>query len=597
MRMHRTKLITTAMLVIAAALPVASHAQNATDFQIKGSDTLLEVMRNSIKKAQTTKDQGGVNNVLPTAAPTIWYEGTGSGAGETAMQAISGTFNLGTQSIAGMSRNFKTAVLTRYPSWTPGEVNVVALDAATIVTKGGNNRCKNVSVPVVATNNSLAQANDRAAVLTFGTAGTGYTQLLEVVLTGVDGSGSVAACSDPKRVQAVADLAACQGVTTINHIYRRDDSSGTNDTFKERLFEAGIGGRFCNGAAAGTAGGNKANPNLNNQDNDPIRRPCDVTGSQVACTDATGALCANSNPASGCTQGLVTAISFEDPGVADLTKTIGARVAASDGSTMGLAGAAATSGTGADPAFLNKIPPSVDNVRGGAYMLARRLYLQRGPSNTLKDAGVDFNASNTAPPPATGPAAGCVGAACGNQRINVNATTTAYNCPSTGTTGCTGGGQTQRNLEDALFNFMTQADAGVSPNGVPGKCNIQDVVTAAGFFPCTPSCLDTAASPNLCALVPYETAPTLPSACLPSGTQTANVGVNTWNGGARWSAFTATAAGTCCSTGAAVAAGGSCTAANSGRVINSACSTAGVQAECAAGLTCTDIGGGNIACQ
>jgi hypothetical protein len=34
-----------------------------------------------------------------------------------------------------------------------------------------------------------------------------------------------------------------------------------------------------------------------------------------------------------------------------------------------------------------------------------------------------------------------------------------------------------------------------------------------------------------------------------------------------------------------------------GRAINSACSKDGVQAECSAGLTCTDIGAGTLVCQ
>jgi hypothetical protein len=38
-------------------------------------------------------------------------------------------------------------------------------------------------------------------------------------------------------------------------------------------------------------------------------------------------------------------------------------------------------------------------------------------------------------------------------------------------------------------------------------------------------------------------------------------------------------------------------AAATGRALNSACSTNGVQAECATGSTCTDLGGGLLACQ
>ena len=39
----------------------------------------------------------------------------------------------------------------------------------------------------------------------------------------------------PAQGQAVLDLAAAQGVTTIDHFYRRDDNSGTTNTIFEKI--------------------------------------------------------------------------------------------------------------------------------------------------------------------------------------------------------------------------------------------------------------------------------------------------------------------------------------------------------------------------
>src|SRR5262249_28452725 len=155
---------------------------------------------------------------------------------------------------------------------------------------------------------------------------------------GVDGSGSAAACSSPKRVQAISDFSAAFGVPIVRHFYRRDDNSGTTDTFKDKINV----GRFCNGAAVGVLGTNKTHPNLNNQDLDPIRRPCDVSNpgvrEQVACTDLSTGLSCNTN-APSCTQGLVTALSENDTSISDITVTIATR-AGSDatGLTVGYAG-------------------------------------------------------------------------------------------------------------------------------------------------------------------------------------------------------------------------------------------------------------------
>jgi hypothetical protein len=139
--------------------------------------------------------------------------------------------------------------------------------------------------------------------------------------------------------------------------------------------------------------------------------------------------------------------------------------------------------------------------------------------------------------------------------------------------------------------------ATASPDGAPGRCNTDPIVKQYGFITCLDDCLATpTGSANLCSKSPYAYPASPPSACFPAGTQTA-AGVSTWNGAPLFGALVSAAASTCCSTGAAVAAGGTCPAANADRAVNFACSTANVQAECAAGLVCTDIAGGTLVCQ
>ncbi|MEI6225929.1 MAG: hypothetical protein WCS72_14320 [Deltaproteobacteria bacterium] len=604
MRKHGRKLVTAAVLIAATAIPGAGHAQVPANpnYYIKGSDTLFDIMTASINAAKA-------KNVLPTTSPTLIYDGTGSGNAENEMKSTSGTAagRLGVQSIGPMSRNFRPATVTQFPSWQPGLQNIVALDAAVVMSFNGTQKCKNYSLPLLSTDGTKAAPNTATLPVAFGTTGSGYDQILEIILSGIDGTGSTAACADPRRVQAIADLAACQGVSAINHFYRRDDNSGTTDTFKDKIMRGGAGGRFCNGAALGSLGGNKAHPNLNNQDLDPIRRPCDVssaTRSQVTCTDVTtGALCNSS--AATCTQGFITALSENDGTISDITVTIGARVAAdSTGATMGFAGReGAKVNPNANAAFVNTNPPTNDLVRLDSYMLARRLFLQRGPANPTLDAGVDFNATNTAPPPAAGPPAGCLttpptvtGAACGNQRVNNTAVLTAgLTCPDGSANLCAGGGTTQRGLEDTLFNYMTDPGGSASPDGAPGRCNTDPIVVQYGFIPCLDSCLDTpTGSANLCSKSPYTNPASPPSACFPAGFQTAT-GVVSWSASATpaplWAAVTTGATGTCCTTGVA-AVGGACPAGNTSRGANFACSTPGTQAECATGLACTNLAPG-----
>src|SRR5262249_3309328 len=187
--------------------------------------------------------------------------------------------------------------------------------------------------------------------------GNPATHWLKLILGGVDGSGSVAACSHSSRLEALQALSDCMNVLQIDHFYRRDDNSGTTDTMKEKL---GIG-NFCNGNARGPL-------NTNDPDGDPIRRAC-VSGPSFSPTPCTNG-----------TLGLVVALSQADPNSSDVTVSIGKRVALDpNGQTVGYAGReSAFTVPGATKVNIHTIVPSIPNVRVGLYDLSRRLFLQKG---------------------------------------------------------------------------------------------------------------------------------------------------------------------------------------------------------------------------
>ncbi len=279
-------------LGIATALAAMSFGQQALaqavppPWSLNGSDTWFDVITQALIQANTDCPGTDVTNTISN----LHYAGGGSGTGETNLLNNK-------QSIAPMSRNFKGAIIGTggtHTNWTPTLRNVGGLDAAVVDTKGGANRIKNIQLPTPVGVTNEAAPNDPAVPCDFGTQGSCYTQLMGIVLGGTDGSGSVAACSSPARVQAILDLAALQHVSTIEHFYRRDDNSGTTDTIKEKLKIA----NFCNGRARGILGSNTVDPtnnNLNNQDNDPIRRACPAPSASFRankCTDfTTGLIC------------------------------------------------------------------------------------------------------------------------------------------------------------------------------------------------------------------------------------------------------------------------------------------------------------------
>ena len=119
--------------------------------------------------------------------------------------------------------------------------------------------------------------------------------------------------------------------------------------------------------------------NLANADGDPIRRACvpEATGTyaKTACTLYPAATPCTAGDA-GCTQGLVVALSENDPGMPDVDASIARRVRLdSNNQTLGFGGRAASRQTGNAAPNINGISPNNTNVRNSAYFAARRLFL------------------------------------------------------------------------------------------------------------------------------------------------------------------------------------------------------------------------------
>jgi hypothetical protein len=603
---------------VASAQDCTVSTADPACYHLKGSDTLFDIMTTAINAARTAGVPGAKN---------LYYEGTGSGNAETAMSNKGPAVgSLGSQSIGPMSRNFRPKWIDALAvgsagnvktSWYPGVANVVALDAAVFVVKSTTS-CKNVSFPTIvdsATGTGVTRARTNTTTLPtlFGN-GTAfnnlastanYDNLLMVALGGVDGSGSLQACSDPRRVQALQDLAGCMGVDHIEHIYRRDDNSGTTDTWKDRIIVTAstadprypwVGGRFCNGQSIG--GINGANPqygicsvtrsittcandagcptgevcqfNLNNQDLDPIRRSCvapDATHAPTSCTDTTtGLACQASDNNPNCTQGLIVALTDTDPpysALQDITTSIAARVKNdSTGTTTGYAGRTAVApGLGTKGLAINTTGFTDTNVRKDAYLLSRRLFLQ--------------NALAAGQPAAEAP----------------TDTATAI--------GITGAGAPQLTAEQNLFNFMTDVNGSASnPVGTPGRCNVDPIVKQFNFITCTTDCNTDVStlSGNLCANTPAPAVAGALGALLPNGPKSGTVPVvvngftfNYGVGGAKF--INSTGSNAACTAGS-VCVSGPCTAAltcpaANGRPSNAACSQG---SDCASGQCIDALG-------
>jgi hypothetical protein len=630
----------------------------ANCWHLKGSDTWFDVMTTSIKNARLA----GI-----TGSNELFYDGSGSGNAESQMDKAT-TTDLGAQSIGPMSRNFRpkfidtltppttTPVFTGnfaqrtgtaapfgtqvgHAAWAPTCANVLGLDAAVFVTRatgagsGLNDIDVNTSVNSAATPASFKQSVINCSAAPGGNCSTNfadgtafnninstinYSNLWSIVLSGVDGSGSIRACADPRRVKALLDLSTAVGVSTLDHIYRRDDNSGTTDTIKDRIMVVTsptntatptvdpryplTGGRFCNGQSIGQINSSTnqtglcavtrdvclfgfppptgfacpahvdpntgvqqvCQVNLNNQDVDPIRRPCtaaDSTHAPTSCTDlTTGKPCQAGDGNANCTQGLVVALTDTDPGSSDITTSIANRIKNGGGSVIGFAGNEAVNGLlfQTKSVSINGTKANDTNVRNSAYLLARRLFLQNAAAaGDLAADLVDDLAVNIA--------------------------------------GGGDGGATQFNDEQNLWAYMSQ------------RGNTDPVMDQFNFVHC--SSLGDGNDPcselnNLCALPAAASAPPF-AAAFPNGSVATTTGVpvygsvgsggaksvdsqgNTWNGTtavATTCAVPAAGAQNSCITDGSTCTGGACPAANN-RPSNAACTR---NSDCASGV-CTDV--------
>ncbi|HEY6880159.1 MAG TPA: hypothetical protein VI299_19175, partial [Polyangiales bacterium] len=244
----KTKALFASVALIGSGVSVAS-AQN-----IQGSDTLELVAKDVIAAC--------------TESPALAYVGGGSGTGESAM-----TLNPGTQDFAPMSRLLNT------PAADSCRINIA--DDAIGIWRSPSTTCSNIG--------------DAAAPAS----ATGAKALLRTIYFGctTDASSCTPDCGGTARRNLISNwntIFGCSGsecTTGLRHAFRRDDTSGTTDVFRDRL---GIstslnpaaptpGGvpvvPFCNGNDVGAL---PANPNGYSagrlqQDLDPVRTACVIS--------------------------------------------------------------------------------------------------------------------------------------------------------------------------------------------------------------------------------------------------------------------------------------------------------------------------------
>jgi hypothetical protein len=434
-RMKRTLgiVIPVSITVLAASGGVA-HAQ----FTLEGSDTLTDVIKDSIAGS-------GANLV---------YSNLGSGQGEKDIAQLGcpsagitkGNFQ---ESIAPMSRNFQAVITSWCPTWAPSTNNVIGLDAAVFSTNNYAGRCLNQTVPLkcIKTDPVTHLCTTWDPTLAEPTTPSDLSILLFGYNTSGTGHGLTSECADSHRIAALNRLITCMGVNDVTHIYRRDDNSGTQDTLREH-FQFNY---WCNGKAEGNVT-SPTNSNVLNEDLDPIRRPCippDGSHAKTRCTfyptaeSCSDPLATINHPTYGtlkCTQGLIVALSENDPGSDDITLSIANRVK-NDGfnQTVGVAGRASIELPGQPTAGMtvNTVSFSDVSVRANQYMLSRRLFLQRNPS----------------PAPTYSPA--------------------------------------RLTEENKLFTWATN------------RCNMYPIIKAHGFVTCLDVCTDAVNDPaNLCVITP-----------------------------------------------------------------------------------------------
>ena len=497
----RGTILPTAIGVAAIGVGTA-WAALSVPYNFDGSDTLGDV-------APTT--------ITASGATELHYRAMGSGTGEANVLA-------GTQSIAFMSRNFKATVLsgTGHSGWQPQPNNVLGLDAGVVVVRNWTQKMQNVVMAPDTANPGKALPDSD----------------ISLVMSGYQAAGTAAACRHPNRLAAIDRITNAMHTSQINHFYRRNDASGTTDTFRERVLTraaSGGGGRFCNGQAPGgvKTDGVTLYTNMDSDDADPVRRDCvftagDTAHKQTKCTFwPANVTCTFGQTSTGvggipdgtpCTQGLVIPITDADTGSTDSTTTIAARVAADDSNgTLGFAGREAVRQPGA-PTYgptINKISAADANVRLNQYPLSRRLFLNHGDPIT-SPAGDPLLADKQA-------------------------------------------------QENTLYDYAT---------GDNGRCNMGPIMKQWGFVPCYQNCNNPGSGYNLCDDSSISAAETTLGLCTAEGKA-------------------CTAGTTLCCDGS-TCAGTTCPLASGQAGSGEACAT---DLDCVSGKTCQDLGGVSKVCQ
>lgn len=243
----------------AAALMLGMTASTVSAQGLQGSDTLFNIMNN-------------LTAALSIPPAELFYQGGGSTTGQNAIVA-------NTQEIAPMSRFLNSAGCAGAPMgagcWRVGK------DLLAIIGNEGQ-ACDAVAWDQTLT---VTDLNGEAGLQCPGCTGVNGDQYtfgdwrtaLRVIFAGqhLTGTGTTAnkSCNSDVRHSLVASWGnlfkdgCANGACTngLRRAYRRDDLSGTTDTFLELLqLQVVAQTPFCNGTER--------------QDNDPIRRACDLTG-------------------------------------------------------------------------------------------------------------------------------------------------------------------------------------------------------------------------------------------------------------------------------------------------------------------------------
>jgi len=264
------KSLSVAIALAVTGVAVGTYA--ATNNQLRGSDT-LETLTESVLA------------VCANTSPLV-YIGGGSSNGEQAM------LDKG-QEVSPMSRFLDAGRVCRSDDPKEAEGLMVALDGLAIVGEESNAQCASGGVAFtgcIAVTEQNGVAGSQCPGCDAGNAQYCFSSefdALRVLFTGMHKNGGSAIANQQCNSDVRHSLAnswdalfegACSSgeCSQVAHAWRRDDLSGTTDTFLTLLGLPSISAKpFCNGSGT--------------EENDPIRRPC-AAGDNVCQANGTSGL-------------------------------------------------------------------------------------------------------------------------------------------------------------------------------------------------------------------------------------------------------------------------------------------------------------------